>query len=313
METLGIDAGGTKTVCLLADEFGVVTAEARGPAANLQAIGELEVEKVLHQVIDEVLGEHASRPAAICIGMAGVDRPSDAATIRGVLNRISRRARSLVVNDALIALEAGAPDSPGIVLLAGTGSIAYGRDGRNRAARSGGWGHVLADEGSGYWLGREALRAVMRAADDRGPATAITDRVLAHYQVARPEDLIREIYERDMRPTAIAALADVIESAARDGDAIASAISDTGASELVRAAVSVARRLDLPRGPVVLGGGILRSLPLYADLVRRQLTQTLPGVQIQMLDVEPAVGAVRLAVKLVRGGVALPEYIDAGR
>ena len=312
METLGIDAGGTKTVCLLADERGRVLAEARGPAANLQAIGELEVEKVLHQVIDDVLGEHATRPAAICIGMAGVDRPSDAATIRGVLNRISRRARSLVVNDALIALEAGAPDSPGIVLLAGTGSIAYGRDDRNRAARAGGWGHVLADEGSGYWLGREALRAVMRAADARGPATSLTTRVLAHYQITRPQDLIREVYERDMRPKAIAALAEVIEEAAREGDPIAEAISEAGAAELVRAAVSVARRLDLPRGPVVLGGGILRSLPRYADLVRRDLTEALPGVAIQTLDVEPAIGAVRLAVKLVRGDVPLPEYIEAG-
>jgi glucosamine kinase len=312
METLGIDAGGTKTVCLLADEAGTVIDEARGPAANLQAIGELEVEKVLHDVIEQVMGERHTWPGAICIGMAGVDRPEDEATILSVLHRINRRARALVVNDALIALEAGAPDSPGVVLLAGTGSIAYGRDGRNRAARSGGWGHVLADEGSGYWLGREALRAVMRAVDHRGPATAITGRVLAHYKITRPQDLIREIYERDMRPQAIAALAEVVDASALAGDAVAIDISESGAIELVRAAVSVVERLDLPRGPIVLGGGILTSLSRYGGVVRRHLARLLPEAAIRSLDVEPAIGALRLAVKLTKGDVRLPSYIDAG-
>src|SRR5262245_59407409 len=132
MVVLGLDAGGTRTLGLLADEHGQIVAEARGPGANLQASGELEVEKVLHQVIDEAIGERHVRPAAICLGMAGVDRPRDAETVRGILSRIGHRARVLVVNDALIALEAGLPEAPGIVLIAGTGSIAYGRDGQGR-------------------------------------------------------------------------------------------------------------------------------------------------------------------------------------
>jgi len=151
---LGIDAGGTKTVCLLADEGGTIVAEARGGGANLQAAGELEVEKVLHRVMEEALGDRAVVPAAICLGIAGVDRPDDSAVVSAIMRRIGYKARIVVVNDALVALEAGAPGQPGIVVISGTGSISYGRNANGEAARAGGWGYVLGDEGSGYWIGR---------------------------------------------------------------------------------------------------------------------------------------------------------------
>src|SRR5689334_336031 len=164
---LGIDAGGTKTVCQLANDRGELIAEPRRGGANLQAVGEIEVEKVHHDVIEEAIGDGDVGPSVICLGIAGVDRPDDASVVRGIMKRIGYKARVLVVNDALVALEAGAPDQPGVVVIAGTGSIAYGRNDRNEAARAGGWGHVLGDEGSGYWIGRAALRAVLRAADRR--------------------------------------------------------------------------------------------------------------------------------------------------
>ena len=168
IHVLGIDAGGTKTVCQLADATGDVLAEARRGGANLQAAGELEVEKVLHEVMEEAIGDHNVTPAAICLGIAGVDRPDDARVVRGIMKRIGYKARVLVVNDALVALEAGAPAAPGVVLIAGTGSIAYGRNEHNQSARAGGWGYMLGDEGSGYWIGRAALRAVLRDAAAEG-------------------------------------------------------------------------------------------------------------------------------------------------
>src|SRR3954465_5351429 len=168
MHVLGIEAGGTKTVCQLADCHGAVLAEARRGGANLQAAGELEVEKVLHEVMEEALADNDVIPGAICLCSAGVDRPDDARIVRAIMKRIGYKAKCLVVNDALIALEAGAPGQPGVVVIAGTGSISYGRNERNHAARAGGWGYVLGDEGSGYWIGRAALRAVLREADRRG-------------------------------------------------------------------------------------------------------------------------------------------------
>src|SRR5580765_2243130 len=145
MHVLGIDAGGTKTVCLLANEDGAILSAARGPGANLQVAGELEVEKVLHHVMETALDGRGVRPRAVCLGIAGVDREADSWTVSAIMRRISPGSRVLVVNDALIALEAGAPGSPGIVIICGTGSIAYGRNAEGVAARSGGWGHVIGD------------------------------------------------------------------------------------------------------------------------------------------------------------------------
>src|SRR5918993_1124380 len=191
---LGIDAGGTKTVCLLADDQGRLIASARSTGANLQAVGELQVEKVLHDVMEHALGDLDIVPAAICLGIAGVDRPGDRAVVHGIMKRIGFKARVLIVNDALVALEAGAPGQPGVVIISGTGSIAYGRNLAGEAARSGGWGYVLGDEGSGYWIGRSALRAVLRAADHRGPRTMLTRMLLEHFKVPEPQLILHEVY-----------------------------------------------------------------------------------------------------------------------
>src|SRR5262245_48081565 len=104
MYVIGIDAGGTKTMCLLADHEGRIVGEARGGGANLQASGELEVEKVLHQVMDAAIGERDVRPSAICLGIAGVDRPDDTAAVQSIMRRIGFKAQVIVVNDALGAL-----------------------------------------------------------------------------------------------------------------------------------------------------------------------------------------------------------------
>src|SRR6266540_7477736 len=196
MHVLGIDAGGTKTVCLLADARGSIISESRGPGANLLVAGELGVEKVLHEVMELAIGERPVAPAAICLGIAGVDRVDEASTVRAIMRRICRNARVLVVNDALIALVSGARDAPGIVVIAGTGSIVYGRNESGEAARAGGWGHMVGDEGSGYWIGREAVAAVMRGADGRGPATRLADEILAHFSVADVSRLPRIVYDR---------------------------------------------------------------------------------------------------------------------
>lgn len=311
MHVLGIDAGGTKTVCLLADDRGQVIAEARGSGANLQSAGELEVEKVLHHVMEEALGERDILPAAICLGIAGVDRPEDGNAVRGIMRRIGFKTPTLVVNDALVALVAGAGDEPGVVLVAGTGSIAYGKDGAGRAARAGGWGYLLGDEGGGFWIGRAALSAVVRQFDGRGPATLLTDMVLSHMRLASPTQLIHEIYYRDLHRQAIAGLAALVQRAADEGDAVAGQILARAGDELTAAAASVITRLDM-RGdvfPTVLAGGIFRGVPWLTKDVTVRLSEVAPRTEVRILEVEPAVGAVRLALAAARGDVTIPAYI----
>lgn len=311
MHVLGIDAGGTKTVCLLADGDGIVLAEARGGGANLQAVGELEVEKVLHHVMETAIGDREIRPQAICLGIAGVDRPQDADAVRGIMKRIGFKVRTLVVNDALVALTAGAGDAPGVVVIAGTGSIAYGRNAEGQAARAGGWGHLLGDEGSGFWIGRRALAAVMRQSDGRGPTTALTELILKRLGLAEPAGLIHEIYDRNVRQQGIAALAPLVQQAHDAGDGVASGILERAARELVAAAASVISRLGM-RGhafPTVLAGGIFKVVPWLAGAVSTGLSEVAPRSHADVLTVEPAVGAVRLALAEAQGGASLPEYI----
>jgi N-acetylglucosamine kinase-like BadF-type ATPase len=314
MHVLGIDAGGTKTVCLLADHHGEIIAEARSGGANLQSAGELEVEKVLHHVMEAVLAEHDVRPTAICLGIAGVDRPADAEAVRAIMRRIGFKTPTLVVNDALVALVAGAGEQAGVVVVAGTGSIAYGRNAQPRAARAGGWGYLLGDEGGGFWIGRSALSAVVRQFDGRGPATLLTPMILDRMRLNSPTELIHEIYYRDIQRQAIAGLAALVQKATDAGDAVASQILARAGSELAAAAASVITRLGM-RGeafPTVLAGGIFHGVPWLKADVESRLSEVAPRSVVRMLDVEPAVGAVRLAIAAAQGEVAIPSYIEAG-
>jgi len=311
MHVLGIDAGGTKTVCLLANAEGRILSESRGGGANLQAAGELEVEKVLHGVMEDAIGDRDVRPAAVCLGIAGVDRPADAEAVRGIMRRLGFKSRTLIVNDALVALVAGVGDNPGVVLVAGTGSIAYGRDAAGRAARSGGWGYLLGDEGGGFWIGRSALAAVVRQFDGRAPATLLTDLVLAEMRLASPTELIHAIYDKGLQRRAIAGIAAVVQRAADAGDAVASEILTKAGAELTAAAASVIGRLGM-RGDVfrtVLAGGIFRAIPALVVDVQTRLSEVAPRSETQVLDVEPAVGAVRLALAAAQDRASIPSYI----
>jgi glucosamine kinase len=313
MYVLGIDAGGTKTICYLADGEGRVVGEGRGGGANLQAHGELEVEKVLHAVVEVACGDRAILPAAVCLGIAGVDRPEDDRVVRGIMRRLGFRAHTLVVNDALVALVAGVGNQHGVVIVAGTGSIAYGVNRDGFAARAGGWGYVLGDEGSGYWIGREALAAAVREDDGRGPRTRLTPLILEHFKLTQAAGLVREVYDKGLQRQGIAALGPVVERARGEGDVVAAEILRTASGELTRAAASVIERLEM-RGDafeVVRSCGMFRLIPWLVGDVTRRLAEVAPRAIVARLEVEPASGAVHLALKELRGGMRVPPYIDA--
>jgi N-acetylglucosamine kinase-like BadF-type ATPase len=311
MHVLGIDAGGTKTVCLLANDRGEVLAQARTSGANLQVMGEFGVEKILHRVMDETLGDRDIKLDAICLGIAGVDRPRDAQTIKEIMRRIGHKTRTVVVNDALVALVAGAGDQAGVVVVAGTGSIAYGRDAEGQAARAGGWGYLLGDEGGGFWIGRAALSAVVRQFDHRGPATSLTDLVLEHMHLSTPAEVIHAIYDRGLQRHAIAGLAGIVERAMEAGDAVAGEILDRAATELASAASSVVTRLRM-RGdvfPTVLAGGMFKAIPSLVNNVTTRLAEVAPRSEVRPLEIEPANGAVTIALAAARDEVVIPVYI----
>ena len=295
---IGIDAGGTKTVGLLGDESGAVLREARSGGANLRLQGELSVEKSLFQVIDAL---DAPQPVdALCLGIAGVGNDADRDVVRDVLRRLGIRRAVRIVNDAEIALVAGAPEGHGIVLVSGTGSIAYGVDPSGRSARSGGWGYLLGDEGSAFWLGHAAVRAGIRAADGRGPATALFQRICEHLEVREPARLVEWFYDQELSRTRVAQLARLVEEGAADGDETAQDLLDHAARHLARAARAVERQLEFPGPyPLVLSGGAFRACPSLVRRIEARLDD-LPGARLVRLEAEPATGAIKLALELLR-------------
>jgi N-acetylglucosamine kinase-like BadF-type ATPase len=239
--------------------------------------------------------------------------PDDDHIVRAIMRRLGYRSHLLVVNDAFVALVAGVGDDPGVVLIAGTGSIAYGVNEDGYAARAGGWGYVLGDEGSGYWIGRQALIAVVREADSRGPRTRLTSLVLEYFGLPNANGLVREIYDKGLHRQAIAALGPVVERARSEGDVVAAEILRLASLELTRASATVIERLQM-RGKtfqMVLSGSMFRLIPWLVDDVTSRLAEVAPRTVVRRLDVEPAKGAVHLALKELRDGVRVPPYIDS--
>ena len=210
---LGIDAGGSKTVALLADGSGRVISRAEGGGANLRVHGELEVEKVLYGLLEK-LDPQARRADALAIGIAGADRPEDGEVLRAILARLGFRDRVVVTNDARIAFVAGSPSRVGLALVCGTGSIAWGRNAAGEVGRAGGWGWHLGDEGSGFWIGVRAVREALRAADGRGPATRLQESLITHFEIAKPEQILRAVYDGEFPRHRVAAFAVRVEEAA---------------------------------------------------------------------------------------------------
>lgn len=294
---LGIDAGGTKTRAVLAEETGRVLARSLGSGANLKTQGELEVEKVLHRVIETVETDAGSRADAVALGVAGADRPDDHAVLTAILRRIGFKSRAVVTNDARIAFVAGSRRRVGFALVCGTGSIAWGRNAAGQIARAGGWGWHVGDEGSGFWIGERAIRQVLRSWDGRGPATALERPLLEHFSIEKPDQLVPAVYDGEYPRQRVAMFALRVEQAARAGDAVAREILEDACRELTAAGESVVRKLRLEDAPydVVLSGGTFEALPDLEAAVTASLSKD--NARVARLEVEPAMGAVQLAIE----------------
>lgn len=295
---VGVDAGGTKTTGVVSDETGRILRHARGTGANLHLHGELAVEKVLADILDELCPEE--RPEALCLGMAGVDRAGEEQVVRSLLRRLGFRANATVVNDAIIAIAAGAPDRVGVVIIAGTGSIAYGIDRKGRTARAGGLGPALADEGSGGWIGHRAVLAAVRAHEGRGPETTLREAVFEALAITSLSELPALAYGGSLTRERFASLTPLVARIAQAGDAVATSILEEAATELALTARSVARRLDFSGQPfpLIFSGGLFTGMPGFVEAVaaKAAIADACPVP----LTREPAEGALAMALDLFR-------------
>jgi N-acetylglucosamine kinase-like BadF-type ATPase len=292
---VGIDAGASKTRAFAVDRAGTVVGRGAGGGGNL--LTSPDPQGAIAAALAEALGGRAAD--AIVLSCAGGDRDTERSRGLEILTRFAPPgAKLLVTHDAIAALYAGNPTGCGVVLIAGTGSIAYGRNEEGEEDRAGGWGYLIGDEGSAVWCGLEALRAISHAVDGRGAPTRMTALLLQQLGVAEFRDVLPLLYGRPHPAPAIGAATRALSSASADGDAIANAILQKGANALARAATVVALTLGLAAGPVYLAGGAFENLSLLQRLVQLDLLGLLPQATVEPVREEPAMGAARLASAL---------------
>ena len=292
---VGIDAGATKTRAFAVDRAGEVVGRGAGGGANLLSSPD-PLGSIGAALAEALAGRQAD---AIVLSAAGGDRKADRERGRELLSRVAPAgARIRVTHDALAALYAGNPAGCGIVLISGTGSIAYGRNEEGEEDRAGGWGYLIGDEGSAVWCGLEALRAVAHAVDGRGAPTRMVELLFKELDVAEFGDVLPHLYGRPHPAPAVLAATRALAVASADGDALANGILQRGATALARAAAVIAFTLALPGGPVYLSGGAFDNLPNLQRMVRLELLGALPQATVEPVREEPAMGAARMAMEL---------------
>ncbi len=308
---LGVDGGGSKTVACLAQldvdaiESGWnLLGQGRSTISNQQAAGQTRATQALEEAITEAFDEAglSVRPiSSICLALAGCDRADDKDFIRRWADKFIPAEQICIVNDAEPLLVAGTPDRWGVTLIAGTGSLSWGRNTNGKTARAGGWGYLIGDEGSGFFCGQAALRAATQNADGRGPATTLLPKLLEYFQCHSPEELITAVYHRDQPQAKIAALAPLVLAEAIAKDSVALGITTQAAQSLVTMVASVVAQLALPVPfPLVLAGGLLTGSPLLQELICQQLQDrdlTPDPLQILTSSVQ---GALQLAQQMHR-------------
>src|SRR3954468_4000885 len=301
---IGVDGGGSKTRVLVATAEGEVLASAEGPKSAVTP-GEAErsaevIAELVTRALSEIALPGAVLPRVLYCGVAGTGRDEERRALHAALDAKELAEEVVIDSDGLIAMYDAFDDRSGILLVVGTGSIAYGRSPAGEIVRCGGWGPAFGDEGSGGWIGRKALGIVAASSDGREPPTALLFPILAATQCEDVQDLIPWAAAADAR--AFATLAPVVFTTATAGDPRANALVALAAEELVLHIRALARQLftdERAAVAVALSGGLMeRGSPLRKRLEQR-LKSAVPGAQLRSEEVLPARGALRAAARRI--------------
>lgn len=300
---LGFDGGGTKTECLLADAEGNVLARATtGPSNPLRA-GYMKAWFALGEAADSVMARQkitADRIRGVCAGLGGAGRPGVVRRVTTYFERSFPRAEIRVTTDLEIALEAAFGGGEGILLLAGTGSAALGRDANGRIARAGGRGPWFSDEGSAFDIGREAVRAVALADEQRGPETALTKKIISPHHWRDWTILLEAVSKNadDVFPKIFPFVAQLADK----GDTVSQRILTGAAASLAGLAQAVAKELGWTDRTfdIAKSGGVYGHSKFFDAAIEAETIKLIPRARLIGVDVSPAEAAVRMAVREVR-------------
>jgi glucosamine kinase len=298
---VGVDGGGTKTRVIVADENGNQLGEVVGPASAVRPGRAEHSGEVIATAVRDALASCEMThvvPRVLCVGVAGVAREPERQALWQALVGHELAEETVVHPDFAVALDDAFGEGAGVLLISGTGSVAFGRSPAGTIGRCGGWGPMCGDEGSGAWIGRRALSVVTASADGREPETALLGAVLTAAQVNEPQELIA--WAANASPAQLATLAPIVSSVAEAGDLRANALISLAVEELVLHVRTLARTLfgdERAAMPVALTGGMLTRGTMLRKRLEHRLRSAVPGAQVQQGEVNPARGAVRGALR----------------
>ncbi|MEG1153728.1 MAG: BadF/BadG/BcrA/BcrD ATPase family protein [Ruthenibacterium sp.] len=297
---LGFDGGGTKTTVAALSTENIELFRLSGGALNLNGESACKVQQTVASMLLEATEKaDGTPPLSVCIGAAGISNPSAESTLRRALSDAGFHGKVQIVGDHIAAL-AGAYGKPeGLLVIAGTGSICIGVDQNGRTARAGGRGHLIDDEGSGYAMGRDVLRAVICASDGRSAPTVLTSAVYNWLSVTSIEEIVSFAYRPALPKSEIAALAQLLPSACAQGDLAALAICKKAGGELALLVHAVAAQLSLCSGNVAMAGSALTRDSFVQSAFKARLFALLPAFSVCMPLHDAARGAALLALHLL--------------
>lgn len=301
---LGIDGGGTQTSCVIGDEASVLGAGS-GAGSNVLRVGEAQARKSITTAVQQACAAARVTPQQVrrtCIGVAGGARAETTDIVRRILSELVS-GEIEVVGDMVIAMEAASGSAPGVIVIAGTGSIAYGRNAAGQTARAGGWGFAISDEGSGHWIGRAAVTAAMRAFDE-GQNSRLLEGIMKACGANTREQLI-VVSNASPQPD-FAALFPAVLEAADAGDPSAHDILACAGVELATLGKIVISRLfaDADRAPVAMSGGVFRNSALVRQVFYNRLRLECAQAAVNVNVVDPVKGALELARRAALGAKA---------
>jgi glucosamine kinase len=291
---LGIDGGGTKTTCAVGDDEKVLATATSGPS-NIVRVGEWQARESLHRCVEQACkaaGISNAQVSRVCVGGSGAARPELAAVVRNILSEILSSPVD-VVGDMETALVSAFDDGPGVIVIAGTGSIAYGRDQQGRTLRAGGWGFAIGDEGSAHWIGREAVSAVLRANDRGNQGASLEATLYKAWGVRSLMDLARAA--NSVPPPDFSVLSRAVVA---NKDKISQTVLSRAGKELAELAHVILRRL-FGEGdamvPVAMTGGVFRHSEFVREVFYNELRRLDSRANIRGEMIEPVEGALRMA------------------
>jgi N-acetylglucosamine kinase-like BadF-type ATPase len=291
---MGIDGGATKTLAAVLDLDTHVLHLGHGGPSNQDAVGAAAAVQALLTAADEAIGRAGVSQddlAAAVLAVAGTDTDAVARNVRA-----ARTEDWVVVNDVIGAWATATGAGPGVAAISGTGSNVFGVGPEGNPWRAGGWGHLLGDEGSGYWLGIESIKAALCDRDASGPRTELSEAVPAFFGVASVEELASHVYSKPLTKGEIAAVATETARLAESGDAVARELYERGARELARRIAAVIESTGLQGSfPVGLIGSAFKAGPIFIEPLARAVRERAPEARVETVEMAPVGGALLLA------------------